>query len=58
MKRLCLVTLLVGGYSYTLPTVPNEMVFCGMRTTIHPDAKKAIEAYIIKLHDTLLRFKP
>jgi hypothetical protein len=27
------------------------MVFCGMRTTIHPDAKKAIEAYIIKLHE-------
>jgi hypothetical protein len=51
MKRLCLVTLLVGGYSYILPTVPNEMVFCGMRTIIHPDAKKAIEAYIIKLHE-------
>ncbi len=51
MKGLWIHILFLTGYAHNLPTVPNEMVFCGMRTTIHPDAKKAIEAYITKLYE-------
>jgi len=51
MKRFWLSLLLFTGYPHALPSVPNEMIFCGMRTTIHPDAKKAIEAYITKLYE-------
>jgi membrane-bound lytic murein transglycosylase D len=35
----------------SLPTVPDKMVFCGMQTAIHPEAKKAIQAYITKLYE-------
>ncbi len=51
MKRFWLSLLIFTGYPYTLPSVPDQMVFCGMRATIHPEAKKAIEAYITKLYE-------
>jgi len=43
--------LVLVGYAWELPPVPDQMVFCGMRTTIHPEAKKAIQAYIVKLYE-------
>lgn len=33
------------------PTVPNEMIFCGVRLTIQPGAQKAIQDQIIKLNE-------
>ena len=46
-----LVFLILVGYAWELPPVPDQMIFCGMRTTIHPEAKKAIQAYIVKLYE-------
>ncbi len=43
--------LVLVGYAWELPPVPDQMVFCGMRTTIHPEAKKVIQAYIVKLYE-------
>lgn len=34
-----------------IPPVPESMTFCGMRTRLTPEARHAIQQYIIKLHE-------
>lgn len=34
-----------------LPTIPDNLVFCGMQTRIEPEARVALEAYITKLYE-------
>nr|BAL56516.1 hypothetical conserved protein [uncultured Bacteroidetes bacterium] len=34
-----------------LPPVPETMIFCGMQTRLEPEARHAIQQYIIKLHE-------
>ncbi len=44
-----MITLLLWLVGW--PNVPSEMIFCGVRLTIHPQAQKAIQDQIIKLHE-------
>jgi len=34
-----------------LPAIPDNLIFCGMQARIQPDAKAALEAYIVKLYE-------
>jgi len=34
-----------------LPAIPDNLVFCGMQTRIQPEAKAALQAYIVKLYE-------